>query len=289
MTRVAALLFWLFALSTTPSWAAGEIGYVEDFSGLPGRYIVHRGGQDIPIRLCLPLYKDDTIEALDEKGRVTLRLMDHPDPVVWSRADKDTKLSTDAPKASSWPDLMGSMLAALSPFDEQKRERVLTTIRGDGGDFDVPLLQGGQVVAAGQRSLAIGWLKASAVTEISITAKDGRKLVKKAKGTGGLWASPTLNLKPGQYQVTVATGSGEASGTLDVVAPGELPQAPAELEQATVPEPLRHVAQAIWLGAQDGGRYRLEALQLIADDRGTRPAAVLAEALIAGKSIELPK
>jgi len=289
MKRLAVLLFWFLVQWAAPSLAAGEIGYVEDFYGLPSRYIVRRGGQEVPMRLCLPLYKDDSIEALDEKGRVTLRLMDHLEPVVWSRADKDTKLSGDAPQASFWSDLMGSTLAALSPFDEQKRERVLTTIRGDGGDFDVPLLQGGQVLAAGQRSLTIGWLKASAVTEISITAKDGHKLVTKAKGTGGLWVSPVLNLKPGQYQVTVAAGSNEASGNVDVVAPGELPKAPDELMQATVPEPLRHLAQAIWLSAQAGGRYRLEALQLIANDRGTRPAAVLAEALIAGKTIEMPK
>ena len=288
MTRLVALLIWLF-LSAVPCWAAGEIGYVEDFNGLPSRYIVHRGGQEVPMRLCLPLYKDDIIEARDDKGRVTLRLIDHPEPIIWSRADKDTKLSADPSQTSSWPDFLGSMLATLSPFDEQKRERVLTTIRDDGGEFDVPLLQGGQVLAAGQRSLTIGWLKASAVTEISIMAKDGRKLVTKAKGTGGLWVSPVLTLKPGQYQVTVASGSSEASGNLDVVAPTELPKTPDQLTQATIPEPLRNVAQAVWLSAQDGGRYRLEALQLIANDRGTRPAAALAEALIAGKSIEMPK
>ena len=289
MSRFAILLFWFSIASIAPSWAADEIGYVEDFSGTPDRYILHRGTQDIQMRLCLPIYADDKIEALDDKGRVTLRLMDHLEPVIWSIADKDTKLSTPAPKTNYWSNVLGSTLAALSPFDEQKRERVLTTIRGDGGDFGVPLLQGDQVVAGGQRNLVIGWTKSSAVTEISIRAEDGRTLVNKAKGTGGLWVSPMLELRPGQYHVAVAAGAHEASGTIDVVASGEMPQVPAELTEASIPESLSFTAQAIWLAAQQSGQYRLEALQRVSNARATRPAAVLIEVLISGKAIKLQK
>jgi hypothetical protein len=289
MSRLVILFLGVFITSIAPSWAAGEIGYVENFRGSSDRYIIHRGAQDVPLRLCLPLYADDKIEALDDNGRVTLRLMDHPQPVIWSIADKDNKLSTAAPKASFWSDVLGSTLAALSPFDDQKRERVLTTIRGDGGDFGLPMLREPQILSAGQRSIALGWIKSSAVTDISITAKDGRMLVKKAKGTGGLWISPKLELRPGQYHVVVAAGANEASGTINVVASGEMPQVPAELTQASIPEPLSHTAQAIWLAGQQSGQYRLEALQRVANDRTTRPAAVLIEVLIAGKAIELQK
>ena len=106
---------------------------------------------------------------------------------------------------------------------------------------------------------------------------------------GGLWASPTLNLRPGKYQVVVAAGGRTVAGDIDVVPPLEIPQLPAELTQDGIPEQLRRSAQALWLAAHEGGHYRLEALQLIANDRNTRSAAVLMEALIAGKTFELPK
>lgn len=290
MTRVAVMLFGLFICAVQPSWADGEIGYVEDFSGLASHYRVLHAGKEIPMHLCLPLYNGDTIEALDNKGRISLRLIDHPNAVVWSRADKDTKLSAIVPKTRFWSGLMDWTVASLSPFDEQKRERVLTTIRGDGGgEFGVPLLHVPQSVAAGQRVLVVGWLKPSTIAEISITAKGGRKLVDKSKAMGGLWASPALNLKPGKYRIVVAAGGQTVSGDIDVVPRAEIPQFPAELTQNSIPEPLRHSAQALWLAAQEGGHYRLESLQLIANHRNARSAAVLMEALIAGKTFVLPK
>jgi hypothetical protein len=290
MTRFAVMFFAFFIYAVQPSWADGEIGYVEDFSGLASRYRVIHAGKEISLQLCLPLYNGDTIEALDDKGRLTLRLIDHPNAVIWSRADKETQFSAVVPKTSFWSGLMNWTVASLSPFDEQKRERVLTTIRGDsGGEFDVPLLQAPQTLAAGQRVLVVGWLRPSMVAEISVTAKGGRKLVNRSKAMGGLWSSPTLNLKPGKYHVIVATSARTVAGDIDVVLPSEMPQLPAELTKDGIPEPLRHSAQSLWLAAQEGGHYRLEALQLIAKDRSTRSAAVLVEALIAGKTFDLPK
>ena len=290
MTRFVVILFWFIICSVQPSRADGEIGYVEDFSALASHYRVIHGGNIIPIQLCMPLYNDDTIEALDDKGRVWLRLIDRPNAVVWSRADKDTKLSAIVPNISYWSGFLDWTVASLSPFDQQKRERVLTTIRGDGGgEFSVPLLQVEQILTAGQRVLVMGWLKPSAVAEISITAKGGQKLVSKSKAMGGLWVSPELNLKPGKYHIVVTAGSSTVSGEIGVVPNSGIPHFPVELTQNNIPEPLRHTAQALWLAAQEGGHYRLEALQLIANERGTRPAAVLMEALIGGKGFALPK
>lgn len=290
MMRFAILLFWFWAASISPSWSAGEIGYVEDFTGLASRYRVTHDGHEIPMRLCLPLYVGDTIEALDDKARATLRMIDHPEPVAWSRGDRDTKLTTSGAGTSFLSDLMNSTLAALSPFDEQKRDRVLTTIRGDGGgEFGVPLLESRQTISLGQKTIAVGWLPASTLAEISITDKKGKALVSKSKASGGIWLSPSLNLKPGQYRVTLVAGGSKVAGDIDVVDALQIPHLPAELTQENIPQSLRHTAQAVWLAAQSNGQYRLEALQLVANDRSTRSAAVLTEALIAGKTIELPK
>ena len=290
MTRIVVTLFGLFMCFASAARASGEIGYVEDFSGHADRYVVRRGDMAIPIRLCLPLLNGDQIEALDDTGRVSLRLIDHPKAVIWSRADKYTRITAVAPQASFWSGLMDWTMASLSPLDDQKRERVLTTIRNDGGaKFGVPLLQVPQVMAAGKRALMIGWLKPSAVAEISVTAKSGQRLVDRSKATGGLWTSPLLNLKPGTYRIEVATAAATARGEVRIVDGTEMPVLPEELTRDSVPEPLRHTSQALWLAAQDGGRYQLEAMQLIAKDRTVRPAELLLEALIGGAKFSLPK
>ncbi len=290
MTRLVVMLLGFFICAVSTAWADGEIGYVEDFSGQADHYRVMRADKDIPIRLCLPLFNGDKIEALDDAGRVSLRLVDHPEAVIWSRVDKETPIKAVVPQTSFWSGFMDWTMASLSPFDTQRRERVLTSIRGDdGSEFGVPLLQVPQTMAAGKRVIIIGWLKPSSVTEISITAKGGHKLVDKSKGAGGVWASPALTLKAGTYRIAVATAAATVSGEIKVVDGQGMPQFPEELTRESVPEPLLHTAQALWLAALEDGRYRLEALQLIAKDRTARPAVILMEALIDGKKFTLPK
>lgn len=288
MKRFILALIFLCAAAVRPVFAQSEIGYVEDFSGVSGNYIVTRGADTVPMKLLMPVYAGDLIEALTEKGRVTLRLVDHPEPVIWSRADRDTPLAAPVAEGMSWSSILSATLASISPLDDQKRERVLTAIRGDEGEFDVPLLRSGQTIAAGRRSLSLGWMKSSAVTEISITTKNGKKLVNRAKGVGGFWTSPELNVKPGRYRIVVSSGDGQVTGEIDVVAAEELPQVPPEIHDARLPSSLLRVAQAGWIAQQSNGQYRFEALQLLAGER-SRAANVLTDALIAGQPIGPPR
>jgi hypothetical protein len=288
MKYLAAALVWLCIALIQPARADNEIGYVEDFIGQASNYTVERGSEIISMKLLMPVYSGDRIETLSEKGRVSLRLVDHPEPVVLSRADNGKPIPTLVPQEGFWSSVLTSTLAAISPFDQQKRERVLTAIRGDEGEFGVPLLQTRQILASGQRSIALGWLKSTAVTEITITRKNGKKLVAKGKGVGGLWISPAIPLKPGPYRITVSAGNDSVTGEVEVIKSEDLPQLPADLTRGSIPEALRRVAQATWLAAQDKGQYRIEALQLIANDR-SRPAVVLTDALISGQSVHLPQ
>ena len=47
MKRLVVMLFWLCIVSARAAQADGEIGYVEDFTGLPSSYIVTRGAETI--------------------------------------------------------------------------------------------------------------------------------------------------------------------------------------------------------------------------------------------------
>jgi hypothetical protein len=282
---IALLAFWVLGVSAR----ASEIGYIEDFVGPPSDYVLWRDGVSRAVALCLPVRNGDRIEALTDSGRVTVRLVDRSEPVVLTRAQRDTALTGQAPVKGFWSGLLDWTAASLSPFDSERRQRVSTNIRNDGGSgLAVPLLDRPQKIAAGQRSVTIGWLPAAGITEVRLGGPRGTVLAG-GKGVGGLWTSPTLDLTPGRYTLEVRNPAGLIKGALTIVPAARLPALPSDLTRTEIPAPLRNVAQAAWLAAQDGGTYRLESLQgLEPQTNRQRPALVLIDALIAGKTIAPP-
>ncbi len=290
MNRIALFLLGFLGLFTSHALAVGEIGYVEDFHGAASGYRVIREGQEIALKLCLPLQNGDRIEVAGDDGRVVLRLIGRPDPVVWSKADGQTPIAAELTRAGFWSNFLDWTVASISPLDEEKRAQVLTNIRNDGNqEFAVPLFKAPQTIAAGKRTIAFGWLKPSQVVEVSILLKSGKKIISKAKGSGGLWVSPELDLKAGNYRVEVAAGGTKAEGKIMAVDPSKLPAIPEELRIETIPEPMRRTAQALWLAAQGKGEYRMEALMMLASAKRSPSEKLLLEALIAGKPFNLPE
>lgn len=284
--RIARIALALAVLLFTArfAFAGSEIGYVEDFTGDAGGYVIRRDGQELPVVLCVPLMKGDQL-IVTGKGRALLRLADRPEPVVWTAADSATPL--DAPGEPFWSPLLDWVVAKISPIDTQRRERVAANIRDDGGgEFAVPLIAKRQVVGAGERALAIGWQKPASPVQITITPKKGKPLVSRAKGVGGVWVSEPIRLKPGLYRIEVATPSRTVRGEIEAVDLSTLPVPPGELER--IPGPLNAAASAIWLAGQNEGRYRLEAFQIVAQARAVGPVAAVRSALIDGSDIGPP-
>ena len=287
MKRIARHFLLTFLLLAFPAFADGEVGYVDDFRGDASAYKVIRADKEIEMQLLLPMHNGDLIEMASEDGSVTIRLAGQLPPLAWSKADSGKPLNIEIPRASFWSNLMGETIAFISPLDREKREKVLANIRNDGDQaFAVPLLQLPQIIAAGNRTIAFGWQKPSQVVEISILLKPGKKIVSKAKGAGGLWVSPVLLLKPGNYRVEIAAGGKKVSGKITAADPAALPEIPAELRLETIPGPLRRTAQALWLARQDKGQYRLEALTMLANVNRSPSEKLVLEALIAGKTFE---
>jgi hypothetical protein len=290
MKRIASKFLLTFLLLASPALADGEIGCVDEFRGDASAYKIIRADKELAMQLLLPMHNGDRIEMTNEDGSVTIRLAGQLPPLVWSKADSVNALSVEIPRASFWSNLMDETVAFISPLDRQKRQQVLANIRNDGNEaFAVPLLESPQTIAAGNRTIALGWQKPSQVVEISILSKSGKKIISKAKGSGGLWISPALALKPGNYRVEILAGGKKLSGKITAADPAALPEIPAELRFETIPEPLRRTAQALWLARQDKGQYRLEALALLAGVRRSLSEKLVLEALIDGKKFELPK
>jgi hypothetical protein len=283
LARIAFALA-LLLLAARPALAASEIGYVEDFTGEASSYVIRRDGQELPVVLCMPLMQGDRL-IVAGKGRALLRLADRPDPVVWTAADSGTAL--DAPGEPFWSPLLDWVVAKISPIDTQRRERVAANIRDDGGgEFGVPLLSGRQIIAAGERTLAIGWQKPVSPVQITITPRKRKPLVQRAKGVGGLWVSEPILLKPGVYRIEVSTPSQTVRGEIEAVDAGSLPAPPPEL--ARIPGPLSAAASAIWLAGQNNGRFRLEAFQRVAGKASAGPVTAVRGALIDGAEIPAP-
>lgn len=290
MKRTVWIFFLALLLTASAAIADGEIGYVDDFHGPASAYKIVRNDASIGMALLLPIHNGDRIDMTSADGRVTIRLAGRPEPLVLTKADGGKQLKIDIPRASFWSNLMGETVAFISPLDQEKRQQVLANIRNDGDqEFAMPLLETPQIIGAGSRTIALGWQKPSQIIEVSILLKSGKKIISKAKGSGGLWISPVLALKPGSYRVEIAAGGKKVSGIITVADPAALPQIPEELRLETIPEPLRRAAQAVWLARQDEGQYRLEALMLLAAANRSPSEKLVLEALIAGKKFERAK
>ncbi|MFO1088072.1 MAG: hypothetical protein U1E46_00670 [Hyphomicrobiales bacterium] len=290
MKRLLALICFCVLLPIVPiAHAASEIGYVEDFAGPASGYRVIRSGTEVAMTICLPLMGGDKVQVIAPNGRIVLRLAGRSDPVVRTARDNETPLEETPGSTTYWSAVFDWAVATLSPLDEQRRERISTTIRDDGGgDFGVPLLRSLQTMAAGERSISIGWTKPSQPVLVSLSTKSGKQLVS-GKGVGGLWTSPLVSLKPGSYRLEVAAPGAKVIGRLEVVKPQRLPDWPKDLANEDGSDPLAAAARALWLASQGDGAYALEAFQRVARSQPLGPTAVVRAALINGARINPPE
>jgi hypothetical protein len=266
----------------------GEIGYVEDLHRGSGAIILKRGQKTLAVSMCMPIMDGDIIVIPDQDATVTLRLVGHDTPVIRSKANNNLLIHGSMPTHSFWSASLSWAASAIRIFDSNQRESVALQIRG-AGFLAVPMFRQEQVVATGQRQISIAWLPRSTDAEIAIVRADDGHSIAAGTGVGGVWTSPTIDLLPGRYVVTVDHANQTVEGSIRAVRAGAMPALPRDLARSEIPQPLRRAATAAWLAAQDDGRYLLESLQLVVADAGQfRPAAVLVDAFAAGQTPARP-
>ncbi|MCX5516298.1 hypothetical protein C3941_17210 [Kaistia algarum] len=279
---VALALVVLSAGTALASGKAVEIGYVESFERGADGYSIVSDGVPKKVAILEPILNGDLIQVRDPTGSITLRLVGRDDPVVISQANQSVPITAEVPEKGFWSGLFSWTSGSVAVFDDEQRQQVTASIRGDDGkELIAPLFATPQTLVAGRRKLSIGWSTPRTV-DIQILAK-GAKRVAEGRASGGLWATPEIDWKAGTYRIEIASGADVVRQTLTFVAPKKAPPLPAEFSDPAVPAPLRAVASAAWYAAKDPA-YLLEALQYVAPDaRTSRPAKLLTLAFIDGK------
>ena len=290
--RWAAPTFVLSALALAQPIAVAaaeqspEVGYVEDLPQVGLADVIVRAGGNVPLELLAPIHNGDTFTLGDPKAKVVLRLAGRADPVVVSQENKGDKIDASPPTRGYFIGLLSWVGSSIVIFDKGERMEMTAAIRGDGGDtLSAPMLQAPQVLAAGRRPIAVGWLTPDV---ISIRFSMGGKTMAEGKGVGGLWVSPELELRPGRYVLSLKGPDGAISEDITVADAAYFPAPPADLTRTDIPGALGETAEGVWFASQ-GKQYLLEALQHVAahsDD--FKPAGILVDALIAGRQPSLP-
>lgn len=279
---VALLGLVLSILAAEAGTQPVEIGYVESLDHKADAYSIRNGDTARKAAILAPILSGDVIRVLDPSAKMTIRLVDRPDAVVLSAANGETPIEAKPPEKSFWSGLLTWTGTSVEVFDDEQRQQVSASIRGDDAkELRAPLLATPQTIATGRRALAIGWLSPK-VVQIRILSKSG-KVIASGKGVGGLWTSPAVDWKAGNYRIEIAASGEKLTQTMQAVAPAKLPALPEALEAPGIPAPLKAASTGAWLASQDP-RYLLEALQNVAPDAGTsRPARLLTIAFIDGK------
>jgi hypothetical protein len=262
-----------------------EIGYIESFDHSPEVYVLKTGETPRGVAVLAPVFNGDKIEVKDASAKLTLRLAGQDGPTVLSKANGVATITGQIPQKGFLSGIFGWTASVVQLLDREKREQVSASIRDlgsqMGGELSAPLFSRPQVLLAGRRKLAIGWVS-PLVVDIRVLDGDGRP-VASGRGSGMLWTTSEVEWKPGDYTIEMAASGETMRQSLQVVPIEKGPNLPTELGDPAVPEPLRAIAVGTWYAADDPA-FLLEALQHVAADAdSSQPARLLTQAFIEGK------
>jgi CHASE2 domain-containing sensor protein len=254
-------------------------GVVKDFGGDESRIKVWRDGQDVGMRWGMDLYAGDRIEI---SGDAWLELA--PD-IGRLTADGSPHVLQAAAGSRPTGGVLGGIGYIIFGY---VRERRLYEGAGKGADgpLSAPLLTAGgtQFLTAGRSDFsdfAIGWSGGQPDYQVSVNGSAGGLPAITAGKERRLVAA--MRLRPGHYVVTLRDRTGTSRiGDVEIV--DRLPPVAAGTN-ATVPDALRPVAEAIALSRAEGGHWRLEAYRRLTGT-GLHVADVLAARLADGQRID---
>jgi hypothetical protein len=287
---------WILALIGAALWPSAlyaaeaqlkpvEIGYIESFDHSADVYVLKTGETRRDVAILGPVFNGDTIEVNDAYATLTLRLVGQAGPTVLSQANEHATITAQIPQKGFMSGVFGWTASVVQLFDREQREQVSASIRGNignpiGSRLSAPLFALPQTLLAGRRKLTIGWVS-PLIVDIEVLDGEGRPV---ANGQGsGMWTTPEVDWKPGEYSIELAAAGETKRQSLLFLPPDKGPKLPSELGDPAAPEPLRAVAAGAWYAAEDPA-FLLEALQRVAPDAGSsRPARLLTLAFIEGK------
>ena len=282
-------LCWV-AQARCQSSPAAEIGIIQSYTPPKQQYILRRGvgHLQIPIGLSAPVMNGDEFEVRGAAGRIVVKLAGDSQPVIISRNNSPYKIAVDTTTRPFWTGLLSWFATVIdAEFQTQIKADLYTTSSRGLHKLTAPILLTPQKLAAGRRSLTVGWLSDGSTVRVRLLRKPANDPLLEGASTTRQWTSPLFDFAPGLYRLELASAEGErVTGTLEFLDPHSLPALANNDLPAAAPNELRATAAAAWLASRDDGEYVLESLQAVLPLANRfEPAKVLARGLIEGSTI----
>lgn len=274
-----AILFLLFVCGS-----AGAVeGYVDEVRGTaePGKaFVIIRYGKKLAGTTDMRLQRGDIVELQDDKAVVTIRYSTGKTVSLRKGAKSETSFAIvddrEQPlskRVITWIQQHFTSGSAQQVPAASKGLKCANTATDFPEKFDIPVMTPSELfLSSKERSLYFPWQGGLPPYSVTLVKTDGGEVVagKKVERSCEVLLDKML-LQPGTYEVKIVDSlrAEVAGGPIVVVAPGKVPPVPEELKAEELPEDLRALYYAIWLGSQENGRWRLEALQQLVPVMGT--------------------
>lgn len=279
---LACALLWLGYAGTCS--AAEPVGVVAEYRPAFARYVLQRGGAQVPARMGTTVMAGDRI-TLPADGVLVVQLADQT-----SRRFSGPG-SYEVPAVASGNRLM-AVLASLPALFEEQHKRYGTAATRGGAACSAPdaqpepivvqVLDGGARVIAGRRTIDLAWRGGCKPYDVTVRAEGGQVLMQR-EGVADRRVALGLALPPGRYAVIVADAGGRRfEGVVESAAQG--PPMPEEIARAT--GAVGDVGRGAWWAGQADANWRLMACEALQPsvEAGDGLARALAESLLSGRA-----
>jgi hypothetical protein len=257
LRQYCAILLLVSGLCVPAAWAEGSrpAGYIMAYE-LKGAdaekgTVVVRDGKELPPKLLMPLYQDDSVFIRNEASRITLSLAQQGSLVVSGKLMR-TEIAGEMPSGDDGFEIIGQIADIL--FGDGDDDSLSVLVAKGGDELKAPMaVRGRNHVLRNSKPLRLSW-----------TGGEGPFSVLVEHGQGGIAISQTDR----EIEIPMAKISGSRFAVIVSDARRRKLRIAFELRKAAPKAPEEVVArenrgevQAVWLAAQQNGSWRFEAIR----------------------------
>lgn len=269
---------WLITIVVT----AQEAGWINHFDGQPENYQLKRGDQSLPVTFLQILQVGDTIEVKNKQDMVTLNLVGgtrsfkvtgenspfHVKPSHQVPASLESQWSWIKEQLNRWHQLTESV-----DFENDKSTMLSMPLLAN--------LRKPATLVAGQRALHLQWYGGESPYLVQV--KRRREELWQVSTEKTRVETTAIIFEAGHsYRVIITDAKGQKfTGGFRVVDTNEIPSYPVLSSPNQEIDEIHQTLLVSWLAAQEGGMWRFEAFQRIAQISNS-VAELLRQALAKG-------
>jgi hypothetical protein len=259
---------------------AQEVGWINHFDGDPENYLIKRGDDTVSVAFLTLLNVGDEITVTDEQHSIDLILRFGTQPVKVTHENSPYQVENTN---QVYPEK--DMLWTWTKQHISKWHKLTLPKDSDleSNGLVMPLLanvRGPATLVAGKRALHLQWY--GGIPPYKVQIKQRRKLLLTQISYTPAIETEQMLFKAGKsYRVVVTDAKNETfiGGFRAMV---NVPSHPKALQNANLPENIRHTLQATWLVGEEGN-WIFEAYQQASKLTEYLPAQLLKKALAQGQ------